>query len=629
MLASGMARLRRSLAAFAVVVASIATAQAQAPVAYRLSFGEREHRLMDVEVTFTEVPAGPLQLRMSRTSPGRYALHEFAKNVFDVRITDASGRALAVTRPNPHQWDVAGHGGTVRVAYKVFGDRVDGTYLAIDSTHAHINMPAALMFARGLELRPSTVRFEPPAGAMWRVATQLLPGADAYTFTAPNLQYLMDSPSEFSAFALRTFTVAAGSRTPQFRVAVHHTGDAGALDAFAKEVEAIVRETRNVFGEFPAFEGNTYTFIADYLPWASGDAMEHRNSTILTSSSSLAGRRAGLLDSVSHEFFHAWNVERIRPRSLEPFGFEDANMSGELWLAEGFTNYYGPLILTRAKLTGVAEFAREMGGALDAVLTDPGRRVRSAVEMSQMAPFVDAAAAIDRTSFSNTFISYYTWGSVIGLGLDLALRDRSDNRVTLDHFMRRLWERHGKPGGSRPGYVEAPYTPADLKAALAAVSGDAGFAENFFARYIDGREVQDFAPLLARAGLLLRPVNRGAFLGDLATQDGDEGLRITAATPFGSPAYAAGLDRDDVLVSFGGTRVRTASELQRAVQARKPGEAVPLQFVRRGQTVTGAAKLIENPHREIVPMEEAGQSLTPAQRQFRDAWLSSAARNAF
>src|SRR5688572_32754116 len=115
-------------------------------------------------------------------------------------------------------------------------------------------------------------------------------------------------------------------------------------DALARDVEAIAREARYVFGEYPAFENNTYTFIADYLPWASSDGMEHRNSTILTSGSSLRTDRLDLLDTISHEFFHAWNVERIRPRSLEPFNFEEANMSGELWLAEGFTSYYGPLV---------------------------------------------------------------------------------------------------------------------------------------------------------------------------------------------------------------------------------------------------------------------------------------------
>jgi predicted metalloprotease with PDZ domain len=258
----------------ALLLAAPAAAFAQAPVEYRLSFPAPEHRWMQVDVTFPEVPPGALQVRMSRSSPGRYALHEFAKNVFDVRVTDGAGKAVTVTRPNLHGWDVAGHDGTVRVTYKVFGDRIDGTYLAIDTTHAHVNMPAALMWARGLDRRPATVRFVSPAGAAWRVATQLFPASEPNAFTAPNLQYLMDSPSEFSAFALRTFTVADGARSPTFRVAVHHEGSDGDLDAYARDTEKIVRAAKQVFGEYPQFENNTYTFIADYLPWADGDGME-------------------------------------------------------------------------------------------------------------------------------------------------------------------------------------------------------------------------------------------------------------------------------------------------------------------------------------------------------------------
>src|SRR6187455_184993 len=141
------------------------------PVEYKLSFPAPQHRWMQVEARFPNVPAGPLQLRMARTSPGRYALHEFAKNVFDVSIVNGKGQPLAATRPDPHQWDIAGHDGTVVVTYKVFGDRTDGTYLGIDDMHAHINIPAALMFARGWFERPAQVTFVQPAGKAWKVAT--------------------------------------------------------------------------------------------------------------------------------------------------------------------------------------------------------------------------------------------------------------------------------------------------------------------------------------------------------------------------------------------------------------------------------------------------------------------------
>ena len=171
----------------------------------------------------------------------------------------------------------------------------------------------------------------------------------------------MDSPTEFSTFTLRSFTVPDDRRTPVFRVAVHHTGTDADVDGLVRDIEAIVREARHVFGEYPAFEGNTYTFIADYLPSAHSDGMEHRNSTVLTSSSPIQSSRLDLLDTVAHEFFHVWNVERIRPKSLEPFNLEEANMSGELWFAEGFTSYYGPLTLKRAGLTTLRAFAQRDG----------------------------------------------------------------------------------------------------------------------------------------------------------------------------------------------------------------------------------------------------------------------------
>ena len=614
----------RTRASFILFVALLlpALSAAQAPVEYRLSFKEAEHRLMDVQVTFRDIPPGPLELRMSRSSPGRYSLHEFAKNVFDVRITNESGAALPTTRPSPHQWSVTGHTGVVRVAYRVFGDRVDGTYLGIDSTHAHINMPAALMWARGFEMRSATLRFEAPAGANWRVGTQLFPGDGPFTFTAPNLQYLMDSPTEFSAFSLRTFTIADAPGAPLVRLVVHHTGTDAELDAFAADAESIVREARQVYGEYPAFEGNTYPFIADYLPWANGDGMEHRNSTILTSAGSLRASRADLLDTLAHEFFHAWNVERIRPRALEPFDLENTNMSGELWLAEGFTSYYGPLISLRAGLTRIGDFTSEMGFLVNRLQNSPGRSLRSAEEMSRLAPFVDAATSTYRTVFDNAYISYYTWGAAIALGLDLTLRDRTEGKVTLDTFMRALWQTHGKPGGKAPGYVDRPYTMADLKAALASVSGDARFADEFFVRFIQRRDVVDYERLLARAGLVLRRASPGrAFAGDLQMQDVQGRPRVRGSTPFGSPAYEAGLDRDDVILSVGGRDVASAVDVESAVLAGAPGQQIPIVFERHGVRVTAMLRLVEDPRVEIVRAEDRGQSITPEQRRFREEWL--------
>jgi predicted metalloprotease with PDZ domain len=601
---------------FAILAGSVAhTASA---TTYRLTFPAPEHHWMQVEATFGDLSSAPLELRMSRSSPGRYSLHEFAKNVYDVEAVAPDGRALKVTRPDPYGWTVPEHGPALTVRYRVFGDRVDGTYLAVDTTHAHINMPAAILWARGLDDRPLTLTFVAPANARWQVATQLHPGASAFEFTAPNLQYLMDSPAEFGPVMIRQFEID-GHR---FRFAAHQTGTAGELDGFVNDVEKIVKQEGAIFGEYPAYEPGTYTFLADYLPYASGDGMEHRNSTVITSSGSIRGSRDNLLDTVAHEFFHCWNVERIRPRSLEPFDLERVNMSGELWLAEGFTQYYGPLALSRAGLDNLGSTAATLGALIQTVTTSPGREVRSAEDMSRMAPFTDGGRTNDRTNWSDTYISYYPFGGAIALALDLSLRGRSDDRVSLDDFMRAMWRAHGKPGGTREGYVDRPYTIDDAERRLAEVSGDASFAHDFFAKYIHGLEVPDFAKLVQPAGFVIRRVSAGrAWWGDVRI-DPRSGARIASPPLSNTPAYKAGLDVDDVVRQLDGTRVTSSEEIAAVLRRHKPGDTISVEFADRAGVVTQAkVVLAEDPQTELIPVESIGSALTPSQRAFRRAWL--------
>lgn len=573
---------------------------------------------MQVEATFADVPAGTLELLMSRTSPGRYALHEFARNVYDVQIDDGAGGRLGIERPNPSQWNVTGHKGAVRVRYKVFGDHLNGTHLAIDSTHAHLNIPPSLMWARGFEGRPARVTFDAPA--TWKIATQLQATADPRTFAAPNLQYLIDSPVELSAFTLRTFTVDR-----EFRAAIHHDGSDADAQRFTAALEKIVREQRAIFGEFPLFE-TAYTFIADFLPWASSDGMEHRNSTILTEPARLRvpDEHLGVLSTAAHEFFHSWNVERIRPRSLEPFKLDAPNPSGELWFAEGFTSYYGPLTLHRAGFYSIDEFAGRLGNVLDQVVRSPARKYRSAEEVSRFAQFVDAAVWTDPTNVDNTFLSYYDWGAAIGLGLDLLLRARTDHTVTLDGFMRRLWRDFGRPTPPTEGAVARPYTMQDLRDVLADVSGDRAFADEFFDRFIQGRDVVDYAPLAARAGLILRRRAPGRpWIGPVSFDFSSGAPRIAIPTVEDTPVYAAGLDLGDELLSFAGIAITGPSRLDEAVQRRRPGDKVRMSIRRRGIAQDLTLTVGEDPRLQLLPVERTGRQPTASERAFREAWLSS------
>ena len=613
-------RRRVLLTLVLAAVAGPASLGAEAPVQYRFTFPEPQHRWMQVEARFTELQRAPLELRMSRSSPGRYAQHDFAKNVYDVHAFSDRGREIAMTRPDPHGWIAAGHEGAVTVKYKVFGDYIDGTYLAIDPTHAHINMPAVIMWARGLDDRPVTLSVEPPAGKPWRVATQLQPGATAFEFTAPNLQYLRDSPAEIGPLAMRRFSV--GDRL--FRFAVHHTGTDVELNGFIRDVEKIVREEGEIYGEYPAYEPGHYTFLADYLPHAADDAMEHRNSTVMTSSGSLRNNRTGLLDTVAHEFFHGWNVERIRPRSLEPFDFERVNMSRELWLAEGFTQYYAALVLSRTGIVELEGTAVTLGGLVASLMLNPARRFRSAEDMSLMAAFTDGGESMDRTNWPSMYISYYDFGGAIALALDLTLRDRSAGRVTLDDYMRAMWRVYGKPGGARPGGVDRPYTTADAEAVLAEVSGDRGFARDFFARYVQGYEVADYTKLLARAGMVLRKRNPGsAWWGNIALDARSGAVRVASRPATGTPVYAAGVGLDDQIAELDGKRIVSPQDVAAVLGRRRPGNTIVVAFIdRSGAPKTGRLTLEEDPQLELIPIESAGGVPTPEHKRFRGSWLN-------
>ena len=641
---SHLVRVRVVGLAAMLALVSGGVASAQQPVQYRVSFPAPEHHYARVEVTWNDVPAGTtLEARMSRSSPGRYAVHEFAKNVFAVRAYDGKGKELDPARPNPYQWNVSDHDGTVRIVYNVFGNHVDGTYLAVDDSHAHINMPATLMWARGFDIRPARVTFQPPANHSWKPATQLFPTDDPWTFTAPNLQYLMDSPAELSEFTLRSFKVRnPGGKELTIRAAVHHDGDNAAVDAYVAGTRKIVEETAAIFGEFPEFDTGTYTFLGDYVPWGGGDGMEHRNSTVVASPTSFKDPQAvtAVLGTVAHEFFHAWNVERIRPKSLEPFNFEEANISGELWLAEGFTQYYSGLIIGRAGVSR-ADPVSIVSSALT-VINSPARQFRSAVEMSQMAPFSDAAVAIDQTNLATTFISYYTYGAALAAALDLSLRDRSNGTTTLDDYMRAMWIAHGKPGGPSPAIVARPYTLMDARERLAEVAGDRQFADEFFDQFVEGRALPNYGLLFARVGLALRKRNPGmAWTGTLdqahggrseprravaPTEQSAGGVGIPALVDWGTPAFNAGLEQGDVITAVNRRPIGNRSDWQAAVAAHKPGETISVEFTRHGVAARTKITLVEDPRMEVVTLESTGATLSADQKRMREAWLASRRR---
>ena len=605
----------------ASVSALAQTAAPGAPVRYTVSFPNAVHHEARISATFSGLPGGTLRVCMARSSPGRYSLHDFAKNVYYVVATDAKNQPLSINRPDPYSWDVTpGKDGTVVFNYTLYGDRSDGTYAGIDQQHAHLNAPATFCYALGLETRACEVKFEPLVS--WKIATQLRPSGEKGNYLAPNLEYLMDSPILLGAVVTKSWQ--EGEQT--IEMATLYQGPATEVDEFVKNTQKIVREEQAIFGELPAFDFTRYTFLGDYMSQTVGDGMEHRNSTSLTSPRPLTNNEEDRsnLATVAHEFFHAWNVERIRPKDLEPFEFQRVNMSDALWFAEGFTQYYGELVLRRLKIYDDEAFFSKISNWVNTRQNSPGARFNSAVDISRQAAFLDQSASVDPTNKANTTISYYTQGAGIALALDLQMRVRY--RSSLDKYMQALWLEFGK---NQDNYAPVtPYTVPDLQRVLGTVCKDTAFAGRFFRQYVMGRDQPRFTELLLPAGLAVVP---GRVLGAALSQQveyDDEGRCIVAInTTIGSGLYKAGIDRGDQIMVLDGKEIKSAGDLTGVLRKHSPSDIVFVKIKSRGGIEkTMQLVLTQDPTVQVQPVENVEKmTLDPKQKDLRTAWLSSQA----
>ncbi|WP_273568337.1 M61 family metallopeptidase [Maribacter halichondriae] len=591
----------RILISFSLLFCITAFAQ----TSYEISFENAVHHEAKINAVFSNISSDTLTVRMARSSPGRYAIHEFAKNVYGFKATDSKGNKLRINRKDPYSWQLNSHDGTVKITYTLFADRGDGTYAQVDETHAHLNIPATFMYAPELAEKEITVDFMVRKDLNWKVATQL-PLVSGTTYSAPNLQYFMDSPTEISDFTLRKYEVNG----QQIQMALHHNGTDEEADAYFEKVKKTILEEKEVYGELPDFDYGTYTFLACYIPNASGDGMEHRNSTILTSTRSLAdGGMDRNIGTVSHEFFHAWNVERIRPKSLEPFDFSKANMSGALWFAEGFTSYYTNLILCRAGLISQENYVEGLAGTFNYVWNSPGREFFNPIEMSYQAPFVDAATSVDPVNRGNTFISYYSYGSVLGLALDLSLRQKNLN---LDDYMKLVWQTYGKK--------ELPYTIQDSHKTLNKYAGKA-FGDAFFNLYIYKSEMPDYKTLFESVGVVLNQDLDVPYFGVNAELDGDGNGEINDYPKIGSPAYKAGLTSGDIITAINDTPYPDGMRFNEFIKQFKVGANLKIYYIRYGVPKTIVVTLEADPSYSIDLVEKTEQNPTEKILAQRNKWL--------
>jgi predicted metalloprotease with PDZ domain len=584
-------------------------------VSYIVSFPNLAHHEAQVELIVSDLINRTATFRMSRSSPGRYATHEFGKNIYDVHALDQNGKPLTITRTDGDVYEVAHHNGYIRIQYTLYGNYADGTYVGLDPDGVHLNMPGAFLWMKGVENSAITIHFNVPAEWHWTIATQLMPTSDSLTFLARNFQYFMDCPTKIGPLHYRKWEVKnPDGKVYSFRIALDGGNDDTAFTNFAEKVERIVAQAQAVYGETPTYDYLTYTFLASINPYVHGDGMEHRNSTMI--SIPVAFRNDDrLLEVFAHEFFHCWNVKRIRPRTLEPFNFEKSDMSYELWFAEGFTQYYGGLLEERAGFVKDTDYVKRTVAGLIRVKTNtPGARLYSPVQASEEAVFTDAGVSIDKTNFPNIFASYYPYGGSLALALDLTLRTKYGK--TLDDYMTAAWKKFGKP--------EIPYNVAGLQDVLANLTGDKKFADSWFAHYIYGHDSIDYNSLLAPAGFLVGHAEEGKlWIGNTTDWVEKEGLIIGSNTLRGTPVYDAGLDITDKILGIDNQDTRTITDLNAVLSHLHAGTAVEIRYLHHGVERKSTIKPVENPTVAVQTFEQAGRPLTPAIEQFRKNWLGA------
>lgn len=554
--------------------------------------------------------------------PGSYMIREFARNI--VRITAlANGKKASLKKIDKHTWR-APPARRIELAYEVYAWDLSVRAAHLDETHGFFNGTSVFLLPIGLEHEHCTVEILPPAGALntWRVATGLRPARGTRrlafgTYEAANYDELIDCPVEMGDFELGRFDVFGVPHE------VVITGRAPKLDLPRLttdlqrlcETQVKVFEPRN--GQAP-FE--RYTFLTMALGEAYG-GLEHRNSTALIT------KREGLpfigmtdsteayrnfLGLASHEYFHSWNIKRIKPAAFVPYDFTRENHTRLLWAFEGFTSYYDDLLLTRAGLLSEAQYLTGLGKTLTTV-TQRSSRLKQSVAESSFDAWIKYYRQDENAP--NSVVSYYQKGSLIGLALDLSIRAQTRGKRSLDDVMRLLWKQWKVAGTNYRGVAEDGFDEA-VEAATGLSLGPE------IMEWTEGTRDPDYQALFARLGIhcVQRPDVDAAHFAMLGVKATNANRECRLAHVFdASPAQAAGLSADDVLVALDELRV-TPTNLDTLLSRYAAGDRVEIVAFRRDVLMHFEIKLAAQAPMKFVL--EVDANCASEARQLRDGWLA-------
>jgi predicted metalloprotease with PDZ domain len=602
------------------------SAASQAPLSainYRLAMPRPVSHLFEVSIEASLAEGETteyLDFQMPRWSPGRYAVFDFAKNVQEVQASggvcppDAKCKmAVApITRVDNQTWRVQLQGNRgVTLKYKVFGDDLSGTFSQLDDRHANYNGASVFMYIVGHKQDPVKLHIDPPP--TWRIVNGRMESASQRDWQFANYDILIDTPTEIAPdWTVDEFKVDGKT----YRAVVHSLGDEGGKrPQFVRDLEKIVRAETRMWG---APEFDTYTFLIHFAADDySGDGMEHLTSTQVIEPGALSepDAYAGALSTAAHEFFHVWNVKRLRPVELGPWDFTRPLNTRVMWVAEGLTTYYGNLMLRRAEIWTDAQLLDYLGELIGGIENAPGSRLMSAEDASISAAFLDRGSHVQRTNLGNTAISYYPKGATLGLVLDLLIRRETRGRASLDDVLRRMYEEFYLKSEKATYYLRGRgYTSEDFERAASAVAGTD--LSEFFRRYVRGVEIPPYEEALAGVGLqLTRTPSDQPYTAGLSLNGSS--MKITNVHN-GSAAEDAGLKQGDVLLSIGDKKV-TGETWTEVLNRYKPNQPVPITVRRDRRTINATIKLGEPDHYDYRVEEKPNAS--PETRALRAAWM--------
>jgi len=584
---------------------------------------------VSIEVELGNDTAGnSIDFQMPKWSPGRYAIFDFAKNVQEVSARLACPAGLDCTFPNSpvrrvddQTWrvDLGVHKLpekqlTLFFNYKVFGNDLSGTFSQLDSRHANFNGGSIFMYVVNHKPDPVKLTIDPPKG--WRIINGRTDKSDQREWQFPNYDVLIDTPTEIAPdWTDDQFQVDGKT----YHVVVHSFGDEGKKrDKLVSDIEKIVRAETAMWGP-PEFD--SYTFLIHFAADDhSGDGMEHLTSTQIIEPGALGeeGVYGSALDTVAHEFFHVWNVKRLRPVELGPWDFTRPLSTRGLWIAEGITNYYGHLMKRRAGVWDDAALLGRESQTITQIENAPGSHLMNAEDSSLSAPFLDDAPHAQQTNLDNTSISYYPKGELIGFMLDLIIRGRTDGKVALDDVMRRMYEEFYLKSPNSSYYLRGRgYTGEDFERVASEVSGLD--LHEFFRLYVRDVTMLPYDEGLRYFGLsLVREPARQPYNAGIGIDYQEKGSLTIGVVHPNSPAEEAGLQEDDEIISLGKKSISRENFLV-SLARYKQGDSVPITVKRDRKTIQ-TTLVLGAPERMEYRIEEK-KDATPQQKALRAAWL--------